>query len=67
MKKSALDGAMHDQIVAYQKRMVELTELLPTQPDTSSASDLESAERDKEWSTFVNPDDDAWKKKKVYD
>lgn len=67
MKKSALDGAMHDQIVAYQKRMVELTELLPSQPDAGSASDLESAERDKEWSTFVSTDDDAWKKKKVYD
>jgi hypothetical protein len=67
MKKSALDAAMHDQIIAYQKRMAELTELLPSQPDASSASDLESAERDKEWSTFVGTEDDAWKKKKVYD
>lgn len=67
MKKAALDAAMHDQILAYQKRIVELTELLPTQPDSSSANELENAERDKEWSAFVGRDDDAWKKKKVYD
>lgn len=64
MKKTQ-DAAMHEQIVAYQKRIVELTELLPTQPVDSS--ELESAERDKEWSAFVGKDDDAWKKKKVYD
>lgn len=67
MKKSALDAAMHEQIVAYQKRIVELTALVPSQPDAGSASELEAAERDKEWSAFVGKDDDAWKKKKVYD
>jgi len=67
MKKSALDAAMHDQIIAHQKRIAELTELLPTQPNAGSSEELESAERDKEWSAFVGQEDDAWKKKKVYD
>jgi len=67
MKKSALDAAMHEQIMAYGKRIVELTEQLPSQLDASSANELESAERDKEWSAFVGKDEDTWKKKSVYD
>lgn len=67
MKKTALDAAMHEQMLAFQKRITELREMAPAQPDPGSANELESAERDKEWSAFVGKDEDAWKKKKVYD
>jgi hypothetical protein len=67
IRKSSLDAAMHEHSEAYRRRIEELTALLPAVTDTDSLSELEAAERDKEWSAFVGQDDDDWKKRKIYD
>lgn len=66
IKKSALDAAMHEQLVSYQKRIVELNELVP-QSGSSDVPDFDAEQRNKEWDSFVGKEDDTWKKKKVYD
>ena len=58
---------MHEQILGWQKRIEELLALAPARSDNAQANEIENAERDKEWSTFTKPNDDGWKKKKVYD
>jgi len=67
IKKASLDAAMHEQLIAFQKRIVELGEQIPHSA-TDDAPDLAAEQRSKEWDSFVGKkDDEAWKKKKVYD